>query len=123
MDQLGTLAPSPFVAIRFGSPVFGSTRYRPASPETRESKTIRWPSGDHRGVPVWEWKLLNFTASLPSRFDTQISDDPERSDPKTIRLPSGDMSGCESSREVGNSSAVDVGPRLRRSARHRLIFT
>jgi hypothetical protein len=57
-----------------------------------------------------ERKLLNFTASLPSRFDTQISDDPERSDPKTIRLLSGDMSGCRSSREIGNSSAVMFGP-------------
>src|ERR1700746_3901534 len=116
MDQLGTLATSPLVAMRFGSAVFGSTRYRPASPETRESKTIRWPSGDHRGLPVQEWKSLNFTASLPSRFDTQISLDPERSDPKTIRLPSGDISGPSSAREVGNISAVDVGPRRRRSA-------
>src|ERR1700741_4769468 len=112
----------PFVATRFGSAVCGSTRYRPASPETCESNTICWPSGDHLGVPLNEWKLLNCKASLPSRFDTHTSCEPERSDSKTMRLPSGDIWGCRSWPEVGNIRDVDASAGRRRSTRQRLTF-
>src|SRR5437588_7039599 len=69
------------------------------SPAAFESKAIRSPSGDHRGVVTQgPSNEVNWTAFDPSLLHTQISKWPERADTKATLLPSGENCGCMSSR-------------------------
>src|SRR3954451_18503689 len=66
-----------------------------------ESKTICFPSGDQRGVPVTKdpLKAVTWRQCVPSLAQVQISLVPERLDPKTMRLPSGEYWGLPSTAE------------------------
>src|SRR5215471_7511052 len=65
-------------------------------PSARESKAIRWPSGDHEGEPVTgPPKLVNWRGPLPSILATHISVDPVRKDSKAMRDPSGEICALE----------------------------
>src|ERR1700758_5291627 len=80
----------------------------------RASNTIRFPSGDQRGVPAnCPSKKVNRRTLRPSAPATQISGAPERSDEKTIHFPSGENCGV-SSHEVEVMSCV-FGPATTRS--------
>src|SRR5262249_54558168 len=59
----------------------------------RESKAMRRPSGDQRGVPVVRSKEVSWTRFAPSLSHIQISKFPDRVDSKTILLPSGEYCG------------------------------
>src|SRR5215469_3910032 len=61
-----------------------------------ESKTIRWPSGDHRGLPTNPCREVNCNAFEPSLAHTQTSVCPERPEANTIFLPSGEYCGASS---------------------------
>src|SRR6516162_2234598 len=62
-------------------------------PGARESKAIRRPSGDQRGVPVTVLKCVNWRRLVPSLRHIQTSDAPLRVDSKAIILPSGENCG------------------------------
>ena len=82
-----------------GMPPAGSTVYRLDSPPNRESKAIRPPSGDQRGVPVYTPKEVSWRTLDPSTSQTHISRAPLRSDSNAIFLPSGEMLGDSCSAE------------------------
>ena len=67
-------------------------------PPASESKAIRLPSGDQRGVVTsGPLKEVTWTGLEPSLLHTQISECPERSDTNAILVPSGENCGAESS--------------------------
>jgi hypothetical protein len=69
------------------------------SPAAFESKAIRSPSGDHRGVVTQgPPNKVNGTAFDPSLLHAQISGWPERLDTKATLLPSGENCGSMSLR-------------------------
>src|ERR1700722_2003487 len=80
-----------------GTPPAGSTVYRLDSPPNRESKAMRPPSGDHRGVPVTTPKEGSWRALDPSTSQTHISRVPLRSDSHAILLSSGELLGASCS--------------------------
>ena len=64
-----------------------------------ESNAIVSPSGDQRGVPVTSASMeVSWTALLPSRSASQISNLPERFEAKATRRASGDNCALLSSR-------------------------
>jgi hypothetical protein len=89
-DQLGTELSVTSMLSLVGTPPAGSTVYRFDSPPNRESKAIRPPSGDQRGVPLITPKEVSWRTLDPSPSQTQISMAPLRSDSNAI-LPSGEM--------------------------------
>src|SRR5579871_3998203 len=93
-------------------------------PEASESKTIHFPSGDHRGVPVpGPFNEVNCVCLSPSRSHTQISSFPVRLEANAMRSPDGEMLGLSSRREErisglgapkrpGTARALNPGPSI-----------
>src|ERR1700723_765696 len=92
-----------------GIPPAGSTVYRLDWPPNRESKAIRSPSGDQRGVPATTPKEVSWRTLDPSTSQTHISRFPLRLDSNAIFLPSGEM--------LGDSCSADETISLRACAR------
>src|SRR5215472_16186721 len=81
-------------------------------PSRLESKTISWPSGDQRGVPVLGAPMdVSWTALDPSGSASQTSVSPERLDPKATRRPSGENSALQSTRveEMATTGGDEAG--------------
>src|SRR6266852_9302409 len=93
-DQLATPSSAGCPVRRFGRPPVASMTYTSKVPTALESKTIRAPSGDHRGHPVMDAPSeVNRTAPDPSLPHTQTSSAPERCEMNVILLPSGEYCG------------------------------
>ena len=77
--------------MRTGFPPFAPIIQTSHPPSASESKAIRPPSGDQRGVETCgPRKEVNWTGLEPSLLHTQISVFPERPDTNAILLPSGE---------------------------------
>ena len=88
----------------------------------RESKAIRCPSGEKRGVPeLGAPKEVSWIGFEPSLSQIQISKLPERLDRKAILRPSGEMSWsiCSRVEEIslvgGPFGPVQSGPTVRQT--------
>src|SRR5258708_7218258 len=80
--------------MRCGFPPFTPIAQMSYSPSAFESKAMRLPSGDQRGVVTSAPpKEVNCAAFEPSASQTQISGLPERADSNAILLPSGEKYG------------------------------
>src|SRR5690348_6667603 len=97
--------------MRCGLPPLAPTTQTSYPPAAVESKAIRPPSGDHRGVVMsGPLKEVNCTAFEPSLSHTQISRLPERVDTKATFVPSGENCGEESSRVEEISGWAPLAP-------------
>src|SRR4051812_14209743 len=94
------------------------------APAAAESKTICFPSGDQRGVPVTKdpLKAVTWKQCVPSLAQVQISLVPDRLDAKAMRLPSGEYSALPSTAEEEVSRTGAGIPRLASATSSLQIF-
>src|SRR5438105_1978959 len=94
--------------MRWGVPPrSASIEYMENRPSLLESKTMRLPSGDHRGLPVTgALKLVNWRGKDPSSSETHTSVGPDRLEINAILLPSGEYWGAYSSRV--DAASLDI---------------
>jgi hypothetical protein len=76
-----------------GVPPSKSTTYTSQLPLCSESNTSRRASGDQRGVPQWEVKLVSWMGCVPSASLTQMFGTPPREEANAILRPSGEYAG------------------------------
>jgi hypothetical protein len=73
-----------------------SVQEMPAAAITRLMKTIFSPSGDHRGMLLYDFKSVSLLRPLPSAFIIHISYLLDWLEVKAIFVPSGDQAGTPS---------------------------
>src|SRR5579862_2033266 len=95
-DQPGSISLESPDVNRCGSPPSASTTKMSAWPNFRESKAMRFPSGDQRGDPVTgPLKNVRRRLCLDPLSKIQISLRPERLLRNAILFPSGEKRGLE----------------------------